>query len=176
MLTIWFSLGRVKRAVVRSLLAGEIVDASRTRSSECGVRQEQRSAVLRTPHSAFRIFAAILFVAAVALAFYAAQLGGEAQAGAFLGAGAALLVSLLLLVVAAASLGRAAAARCSAARRSARLAFRNAGRNVGRSAATIALDGLGGVSDRRRQRLSDEPDRAGRRRLRSVRRKLAADL
>src|SRR5262245_5821700 len=46
--TIWFSLGRVKRSVIRSLLAGEIMPI--TGSS---------IPILRTPHSALRIVVAI---------------------------------------------------------------------------------------------------------------------
>src|SRR5688572_17647565 len=85
---IWFSLGRVKRAVVRSLLAGEIVIPN-------------HKSQVPNPKSQIPIyFAAFLFLAALALTFYAATLGGEAQAGAFMGAGAALLVSLMLLVIA----------------------------------------------------------------------------
>jgi ABC-type antimicrobial peptide transport system permease subunit len=129
LLTIWFSLGRVKRAVVRSLLAGEIVPAARNPQS-----------AIRNPKSAIGLTAtaALLFLAAASLAFYAATLGGEAQAGAFLGAGAALLTSLLLLTIAQL---RAAGRKNTLLGEPAlgRLAFRNAGRNVGRSAATIAL-------------------------------------
>ena len=128
LVTIWFSLGRVKNAVVRSLLAGEIVPSAKNESP-----------ALRTPRSAFRIqAAAALFLAAVGLAFYAATLGGEAQAGAFMGAGAALLTALLLFTVAQL---RSAGGRSTliGGAALARLAFRNAGRNVGRSAATIAL-------------------------------------
>jgi putative ABC transport system permease protein len=137
-LTIWFSLGRVKQAIVRSLLGGEIV-AGPAHNVERGAPQP---ASRRAPSSALRpplaIVAAALFLAAVALAFYAATLGGEAQAGAFLGSGAALLVSLLLLVIARL---RAAGARSTLLGGAVlgRLAFRNACRNVGRSAATIAL-------------------------------------
>jgi putative ABC transport system permease protein len=77
---------------------------------------------------------------AVALAIYATTLGGEAQAGAFMGAGAAVLASLLFLIVAQL---RRAGSRSSLLGEAAlgRLAFRNAGRNTGRSAATIALMG-----------------------------------
>jgi hypothetical protein len=72
------------------------------------------------------------------LTFYAATLGGEAQAGAFLGAGACLLISLLLLI---ASQLRSAGQRSTLLGKVplGRLAFRSVGRNVGRSVATIAL-------------------------------------
>jgi putative ABC transport system permease protein len=127
--TIWFSLGRVKNAVVRGLLSGEIVLS--TKYSVLSARTDR-------PRYVRSSLTAILFVAAVALAFYASRLGGEAQAGAFMGAGAALLVSLLLVAHARLrSVGSRSTLVGGAAL--ARLAFRNAGRNVGRSTATIAL-------------------------------------
>jgi ABC-type antimicrobial peptide transport system permease subunit len=137
LVTIWFSLRRVKRAVVRSLLAGEIVTSAEreVRSAE----QTKASApysVLPAPRSA--LVAATLFLVAIALAVYATRLGGEAQAGAFLGAGAALLAALLVVVTR--QLGAAGKRSTLVAGAAlARLAFRNAGRNVGRSTATIAL-------------------------------------
>ena len=130
--TIWFSMGRVKRAVVRSLLAGEIVRDANP-STQYAVRST------RNPARSL-IAASLLLAAAVGLAFYATTLGGEAQAGAFMGAGAAVLSSLLFLIVAEL---RRAGSRSSLLGEAAlgRLAFRNAGRNTGRSAATIALMG-----------------------------------
>jgi ABC-type antimicrobial peptide transport system permease subunit len=131
--TIWFSLGRVKRAIVRSLLAGEIVPSTQysVLSTKYKVRNTNRMRI-RT------WLAAGLFLIAVGLAIYASQLGGEAQAGAFLGAGAALLVSLLLVID---SQLRSAGSRSTLLGGVVlgRLALRNAGRNVGRSTATIAL-------------------------------------
>jgi len=133
--TIWFSLGRVKRAVVRSLLAGEIVLAT---SPASGRRQPPDIVPATGSTARLTIPAVLLFMAAIALAFFAATLGGEAQAGAFMGAGAALLVSLMLLVVARL---RAAGVRSTLIGNAilGRFALRNASRNVGRSAATIAL-------------------------------------
>jgi putative ABC transport system permease protein len=129
LVTIWLSLGRVKRAVVRSLLQGEIQP-----STQYSVLSTQPA----TAWMARPLLATALFVAAVALAFYASRLGGEAQAGAFMGAGAMLLGSLLLL---ANSRLRSAGNRSTLLGGAAlgRLAFRNAGRNSGRSTATIAL-------------------------------------
>jgi putative ABC transport system permease protein len=133
LVTIWFSLGRVKRAVVRSLLAGEIVPSTKyeVQSTKYQVRSTNRVGI-RT------WLPAVLFIIAVGLAIYASQLGGEAQAGAFLGAGAALLVSLLLVID---SRLRSAGGRSTLLGGAVlgRLALRNAGRNVGRSTATIAL-------------------------------------
>jgi putative ABC transport system permease protein len=127
-ITIWFSLGRVKKAVVRGLLAGEInVAGSQARSAKRGVRNGGSGWV-----------AGFLFLMAVGLVFYAASLGGEAQAGCLLGAGAALLVSLLLIVN---SRLRTAGSRSTLLGGAAlgKLALRNASRNTGRSTATIAL-------------------------------------
>jgi putative ABC transport system permease protein len=136
LVTIWLSLARVKKAVVRSLLAGEIVPS--TQYSVPSTKYANPS--LPAPRSALRIqvAAGLLFAAAVALAFYAATLGGEMQAAAFLGAGAALLSSLLLFVVGQLRSAGGKSTLLGGAALS-RLALRNAGRNVGRSAATIAL-------------------------------------
>jgi ABC-type antimicrobial peptide transport system permease subunit len=129
--TIWFSLGRVKKAVVRGLLSGEIRS-----STEYSVLSTKNNAPRA---SAFRTsLAVVLFFAAVGLAFSASQLGGEAQAGCFLGAGASLLTSLLLVVdLQLRSAGRRSTLLGGAAL--GKLAFRNASRNTGRSVATIAL-------------------------------------
>jgi putative ABC transport system permease protein len=129
--TIWFSLGRIRRAVVRRMLAGEIVsDGAQVRSAECGMRNG-RSTVRSW-------IAGLLFLAAMGMVCFASRLGGEAQAGCFLGAGAALLVSLLLVVDLRL---RSAGSRSSLLDGMVlgKLAFRNASWNVGRSIATIAL-------------------------------------
>ena len=131
LVTIWFSLWRLKKAVVRSLMAGEIVVMRRDQVSGGG----SGSAGRRFPF--LLTFAGFLFLAAVGLAILASRLGGEAQAGAFLGAGAALLVSLLMIVVA--RLRSQGGSTLAGGAALSRLAFRNAGRNVGRSTATIAL-------------------------------------
>src|SRR4029078_3416391 len=74
-LTIWFSLGRTKRAVVRSLLAGEMVARTeysvQNKQFAVSTRKGSGPATFRTLHSALSILAALLFFAAVALAFYA---------------------------------------------------------------------------------------------------------
>lgn len=130
-ITIWFSLGRVKRAVVRGLLAGEIVGVTREmRNAERGTRNKS--------NATGRWIAGFLCLAAFGLTIYASQLGGEAQAGCLLSAGAALLVSLLLVVN---SRLRTAGSRSTLLRGAAigKLALRNASRNTGRSTATIAL-------------------------------------
>ncbi len=129
LLTIWFSLGRVKRAVVRSLMAGAIVPSAKYSAGRSVVGSKTR---IR------QWFAGLLFVAAVGLAFYASRLGGEAQAGCFMAAGAALLTSLLLITN---SRLREAGRRSTLLGGAVlgRLAVRNAGRNAGRSTTTIAL-------------------------------------
>jgi ABC-type antimicrobial peptide transport system permease subunit len=125
-LTTWFALGKVKRAVVRTLLNGEI----RTSDNRNGSRGAASKWI--------QLLAVVLFVAAIILVLLAAQLGGEMQAVALLGAGAALLVALVLLVIAQfQSAGRRIALLGNPAL--VRLAVRNAARHVGRSAATIAL-------------------------------------
>jgi ABC-type antimicrobial peptide transport system permease subunit len=131
-LTIWLSLARLKQAAVRPLMAGEIVLASPKRPPASVAAGSRR-------FSWQTIVAVGLLVVAVALAFLAARLGAEAQAGAFMGAGAALLTSLILLFVRrlkAVSQRRTAGASATGL---ARLAARNAARNPGRSTATIAL-------------------------------------
>jgi hypothetical protein len=82
--------------------------------------------------------AGLVFFAAVGLAFYASRLGGEAQAGCFMAAGAALLASLLLLVDMRLHSASSQSTLLGGIVLS-RLAFRNASRNTGRSIATIAL-------------------------------------
>jgi ABC-type antimicrobial peptide transport system permease subunit len=136
-LTIWFSLSKVKHAIVRSWLAGEVLS---TPARHGPTTTQTLTPPIRNPQSAIRnhAVAGILFVTAIALALYATRLGGEAQAGPFMGAGAALLISLLLVMVAQL---RSAGARSTLLGGAAlvRLAFRNASRHVGRSTATIAL-------------------------------------
>jgi hypothetical protein len=76
-----------------------------------------------------------LVLISLVLAVLATQLGGEAQAGAFMGAGAAMLDALLIFIA-----GRLKAKSSGLSTTGlAKTAFRNAGRNVGRSVTTIAL-------------------------------------
>lgn len=123
--TVWLSLRRLNRAIVRRLLNGEVI--SSTQSSERAASRGRSSWI-----------AIFCFAGALALALYAAQLGGEAQAGALLGAGALMLTSLLLFLIARIRSAGHASTLLGGAPLS-RLALRSAGRNVGRSAATIAL-------------------------------------
>ena len=167
LVTIWFSLGRVKRAVVRSLLAGEIVPSTKVRSTQYRVSGRSDHAHLARRCDLFRRGRRVWpsmprrsaarrrrafhggggGAARVAVAGYrcAASLGGQPEhAARRRGA------------------GPAGVSQCGPQRRPQRGDDRP--------------DGFGGVFDRRRQRLSDESDGAGRRRLRSAGRKLAADL
>src|SRR6476659_6785590 len=109
----------MKRAVVRGLLAGEIV---------CSTRNTARADTWLGGSLALP-GAMVLLVAAVGLAIYAARLGGEAQACAFLGAGAALLGSLLRLTNMQLRSGGSHSTLLHGAAL-ARLAFRSAGQNV----------------------------------------------
>lgn len=120
--TIWFSLRALARAPARQLLAGE-------------ARADQKSGAVPSRGRFSLAIAAGLLACAVGLAILAINLGGEAQAGAFLGAGAAFLVALLILI--SRRLRRTNPAGVT--RSVTGLAIRNAGRNAGRSVATIAL-------------------------------------
>jgi putative ABC transport system permease protein len=81
-LTIWLGLRHLNRVPARALLAGQT--------------ESQLGPPRRRP--VWNVIAIALLIAAIALAAYATQLGGEAQAGAFVGGGAALLTALLLLI------------------------------------------------------------------------------
>jgi putative ABC transport system permease protein len=123
-LTIVLSLWRTKGISVRRLLAGQAVGA------------DER---VYAPASRWGwIGSVILLAAAAGLAFAATQLGGEAQAGAFVGSGTLVLAALLILVRLYFKTGGRAAGRT--ARWSLRwLAGRNVARNPGRSTLTIGL-------------------------------------
>ncbi|HUE73165.1 MAG TPA: ABC transporter permease, partial [Pirellulaceae bacterium] len=83
--TIWFSLRSLARVPAKRLLAGEA-------RSDSPLNAKRRSGMLPL------LIAAGLLMAAVGLAALAINLGGEAQAGAFLGAGAAFLAAMLLFI------------------------------------------------------------------------------
>ncbi|MCI0357592.1 MAG: FtsX-like permease family protein [Planctomycetaceae bacterium] len=127
-LTIWFSLRGLRSVPVRMLMAGEAQVQSR------GTREAGLSKV--PGHGRWSLVAAAMLLAgAVGLSILATSVGGEAQAGAFLGSGALVLVAILLLI--ARGLRGAEGAFSSGALPT--LAVRNAGRSVGRSITTIAL-------------------------------------
>ncbi|MGI8980155.1 MAG: FtsX-like permease family protein [Pirellulaceae bacterium] len=125
--TIYLSLRALRKVPARSLLAGEAT-AIREPKAESGKRKAE-------PRRWSVFVAPALVLVSLALAVLATQLGGEAQAGAFMGAGGAMLAALLIFIA-----GRLKARSSGLSTTSlARTAFRNAGRNVGRSVTTIAL-------------------------------------
>jgi ABC-type antimicrobial peptide transport system permease subunit len=119
--TIWLSLRLLSRVPAKGLLLGQT--------------QVEWGAGKRRSGGYSSWIAAALFVAAGGMAVLATTLGGEAQAGAFLGAGGAVLAAMLLVI--------AARLRWSVWRGISKslvgLAAKNASRNPGRSVATIAL-------------------------------------
>lgn len=119
--TIWGSLRMLRKVAVRSLMSGRTIDAASgaTRNSQWGT-----------------IAAGALFLLAAGLAVYATQLGGEAQAGAFLGAGACLLVAILIFVRRL-LIGEGGSLVTSGGLT--RFALRNAGRNSTRSLLSMGL-------------------------------------
>lgn len=123
-LTIIASLRRTRRISVRRLLAGQAVEAD-ARVYAPASRGEWAGA-------------AVLMAAAAGLAAAAPRLGGEAQAGAFVGSGTLVLAALLTVIrrylKTGGRLGTATAARSLSW-----LAARNAARNPGRSTLTIGL-------------------------------------
>lgn len=124
LLTIWFSLRALGRVPAKKLLAGEV--------------QVVRPVGAHRQPKRLSLFGSIgLLVSAVGLAALAINLGGEAQAGAFLSAGAAFLTAAILFIGRWLRRGRASGVTRSVIG----LAVRNAGRNAGRSIATIALMG-----------------------------------
>jgi len=128
MMTIFLSIRSLKNVPVRRLVAGQA---------------SLPPVVLAARFPISLVIAAVLFLAAIGLASYAATRSGEAQAGAFFGAGAAVLTSLLLLLrhqmrrwVAG---GTSAVGRVSDSLSLFGLAVRNAARNPGRSTLTVGL-------------------------------------
>ena len=124
--TIWLSVRGLKRTSPRQLLAG---DAQPVRDSERSARRRGWLYLLQIA----------LILAAVALAILATRLGGEAQAGAFLGSGALVLtLELMALVLILGGRGRTGTSSLQGWALG-RLALRSASRNLGRSLTTIGL-------------------------------------
>jgi len=122
-LTIAWSLRRTKRISVTRLLAGE--------ASEEGDFAYRISA-------RWAIVAVVLLAGAVGLAIAATRLGGQAQAGAFVGSGTLVLAALLVVIHSRLRCGRRMRL-LPAGFSLAGLAVRNAARNPGRSTMTIGL-------------------------------------
>ncbi len=124
LLSIAWTLWRLRKISVRRLLAGQTVEdrfATRGRSR------------------ASRIAAGITALAAVGLGLSATRLGGAAQAGAFVGSGALVLAGGLTLVWSSLGSGATASLAGGGSFPIARLAVRNGARNRGRSTLSIGL-------------------------------------
>lgn len=123
-LAIVWGLRQTKNIAIRRVLAGQATDEF----ARATARRGWWSGML----------AALLLAAAVGLAFLALRLRADAQAGAFLGSGAAVLIALLLLVRLQLR-GGAAAVGLIGGGSLARLSLRSAARNPARSVLTLAL-------------------------------------
>ncbi|MEX0938652.1 MAG: ABC transporter permease [Pirellulales bacterium] len=124
LLVIAWSLRQLRRLPVRSLLAGQTQVTLRAAGGG-GKRSFQ--------------IAIGLLVLAIAAGLAASQLGGMAQAGAFFGSGAAVLIALLLLVWSRMHGGGATRGDVAARFALRGLAIRNAARHPSRSTLTIGL-------------------------------------
>jgi len=123
-LTILWSVRRTKAISVRRLLAGQAAESDEAAYAAAG-RWGPATAVL-------------LLVVATALAFAAPRLGGDAQAGAFVGSGTLVLVALLVVIRRYfKNGGRIGAATAGWSLRW--LAARNVARHPGRSTLTVGL-------------------------------------
>ncbi len=119
LLTIIWGIRESSRSSIHRLLAGQISEAT----------ARGRSA------ARWRAAAIVLLVSAIGLALLGVGLSGEAQAGCFVGTGAAVLSALLILTWTYLRFGRHSNANLSLLA----LATRNAGRNSSRSTTTIGL-------------------------------------
>jgi ABC-type antimicrobial peptide transport system permease subunit len=121
LLTVWWTLRRLKHISVRRLLAGQA--------------QEDRFAA-GTVTNRRRWIAAGMLLMAIASAASAPGLSGEAQAGAFVGAGALVLAAALVFITDALRRpGKSSTVSLSIPK----LAARNGARNPGRSVLSIGL-------------------------------------
>ncbi|MCH7727929.1 MAG: ABC transporter permease, partial [Planctomycetes bacterium] len=125
-LTILLTIRRTRKIAVRRLLAGQA-------SSDGGLVYRRRPLV--------NVLVLFLLVGAIGLAGYATKLGGESQAGAFVGAGFVVLSALLIFIWYRLRQGSGSAA-LSGGSALAKLAVRNAGRNPWRSTISIGMVGF----------------------------------
>jgi ABC-type antimicrobial peptide transport system permease subunit len=123
-LAIVWTLWRMSRTSVRRLLANQAGE-----SGQLAARRPWMS----------RIVGWTSLAAALAIAFAAGRLSGEAQAGAFFGSGALVLTALLSLGWARLRSGETGALVVPGSAGVTRLAVRNGARNPGRSTLTIGL-------------------------------------
>jgi hypothetical protein len=140
--TIGLSLGRLRRAVVRQLLAGQVVAAATARSAASrfgpGPSSGRPKSLFPLRRLGAGLFATGLAAIAGGLLAWATTLGGEAQAGALLSA-AALLLAALLVELHRRLTGWGRRTTLSRSLTLVQLALRNISRQSGRSTATIAL-------------------------------------
>jgi ABC-type antimicrobial peptide transport system permease subunit len=123
-LAIWCGLRQSRNVAIRRLLAGQAASDLVTGTVRTGWISG--------------LIAVALLIAAVGLAFLATRLSADAQAGAFLGSGAAVLAAVLLLVRQQLR-GGAEAVGLIGPGALPRLALRSAARNPSRSLLTLAL-------------------------------------
>jgi ABC-type antimicrobial peptide transport system permease subunit len=121
---IWWGLRQSRHVAIRQLLAGQATSDAIPGKSRLGWLNGAT--------------AALLLACAVGLAFLATRLQADAQAGAFLGSGAAVLAAVLLLVRQQLR-GGVEVVPIIGAGPLARLALRSAARNPSRSVLTLAL-------------------------------------
>lgn len=123
-LTIFWNILRTRNLTARRMLGGQM-----------DLEQRRFAVGSAWPHIVF----VLLFLAAVGLAVQATRLGGQAQAGTFVGAGSVILVALLLEIL---TLLRSGGARLAPLKGNfpvPALAARSAARNPTRSTLTIGL-------------------------------------
>lgn len=136
-LTIAWSVRQTRKVSQRQLLAGQAVPDRSFNPEPTATAWRSRFAVA-VGSGLNLVVPLLLVIGALALAALATQFGGEAQAGAFMGSGAAVLAAALLIIS-----GRL---RSAGTRRGTQsgfallgLAARNAARNPGRSTLTMGL-------------------------------------
>lgn len=136
-LTIAWSIRQTRKVSERQLLSGRAVPDTSFRP-EPGTKTGLAKLAGTIGPVATLALPPLLIVSAVGLAALATQLGGEAQAGAFMGSGAMVLAAALMFVsgrLKSAGTGRGTQGGFAIAG----LAARNASRNPGRSTLTIGL-------------------------------------
>lgn len=122
--TIYLSVLLTRRVAARQMLGGSLVTAERT-----------YGAPARWP----LLLIGLLLVMAIALTASATQMSGQAQAGAFVGAGTVILIALLMAVWRSLRSGGISLAPVSGRAPALMLAIRSAARNPTRSTLTIGL-------------------------------------
>ncbi len=124
LLTIFWSVTRTRRVTARQMLSGSLATTGPLHA---------------TASRWTRIASIVLILGAIVLAIAATRLSGQAQAGAFVGAGAAILIALLLMIWQALRSGGTRLAPVTGNLPLLKLAVRSAARNPTRSTLTIGL-------------------------------------